>query len=183
MASHLRIAPGPSTGAQGSQPVRAIRVVLADDHPLVRRALRLLLEHDEGLEVVGEAEDLTTVMRHMRGRPPHVLVIDLTMPGGSSMDAIRQLRGRIPRTAIVVLTMEDSPVFAQQALEAGATAFVLKEFADTDLPQAVRSAARGEPYLSPRVAARLQALERSGSGQRREPGPAQSRSRAPASSA
>jgi two-component system, NarL family, response regulator NreC len=163
--------------------VGAIRVVLADDHPVVRRALRLLLEHDPGFEVVGEAHDLTTVMHHMRGRPPHVLVIDLSMPGGSSMEAIRELRGRKPSTAIVVLTMEDSPVFAQQALEAGASAFVLKEFADADLPQAVRHAARGEPYISPQVAERLRALERSGSGPGREPRPAHMRSHAPASSA
>jgi two-component system response regulator NreC len=128
-------------------------VVLADDHALMRRSLRWLLDREVGVEVVGEADDLTMVMRHVHDRRPHVLVLDLSMPGGSSIDAITRLREEVPSTEIVVLTMEDSPGFAQQALDAGAIGFVLKDFADVELNRAVRAAARGGQYVSPRVTA------------------------------
>jgi DNA-binding NarL/FixJ family response regulator len=84
-----------------------------------------------------------------------VLVIDLSMSNGSSLAAVRGLRDRVPGTEIVVLTMEESTVFAQQALDAGAIGFVLKHTADAELAQGVRSAARGTKYVSPRIAARL----------------------------
>jgi two-component system, NarL family, response regulator NreC len=87
-------------------------------------------------------------------------VLDLSMPGGSSLETIGKLRERVPDTQVVVPTMDDSPVFAQRALATGALGFVLKELADTDLPEAIRAAARGEEYVSPRVAARLDALLR-----------------------
>jgi len=158
MAAHLQLAPKPrgSSSTDGS-----IRVVLADDHALMRRSLRLLLDSAEGIEVVDEASDLAEVTHHVHGHRPHVLVLDLGMPNGSSIEVIRLLRKQVPDTEIVVLTMEDGPGFAQQALDAGAIGFVLKDYADTELPRAVRSTARGEEYLSPRVAARLQSLRRS----------------------
>lgn len=135
-----------------------IRVVLADDHDLVRRSLRLLLQGEDDVEVVAEACDIASVLRHVHGHAPHVLVFDLQMPGGSSIEAIRRLRERVPETEIVVLTMEQSPAFAQRALDAGAVGFVLKDRADTELPAAMRRAAHGEEYVSPAVAARLDAL-------------------------
>jgi two-component system, NarL family, response regulator NreC len=138
-----------------------IRVVLADDHALMRRSLRLLLENEIDLEVIAEAGDLPTVTRHVREHRPHVLVLDLGLPNGSSIQAIGRLRTEAPGTEIVVLTMEESPVFAQKALDAGAIGFVLKEMADEDLPEAVRRAARGLHHVSPRVAAGLSALRRS----------------------
>jgi two-component system response regulator NreC len=139
----------------GSAPQESIRVVLADGHPLMRRNLRVLLEGDDGVEVVAEAGDLSTAVRNVHAYLPHVLVIDLSMSNGSSLEAIRELRERMPATAIVVLTMEESTVFAQQALDAGAIGFVLKHAADAELAQGVQSAARGAEYVSPRVAARL----------------------------
>jgi two-component system response regulator NreC len=80
-----------------------------------------------------------------------VLVLDLRMPNASSVDAIRHLREDARRTEVVLVTMNDSPMLAAQALEAGAIGFVLKDTADTELPDAVRRAARGHEYLSPRV--------------------------------
>jgi two-component system response regulator NreC len=136
-------------------------VVLADDHAAVRRNLRLLLDAEEDVEVIAEAADLSTVVRHVHGHVPHVLVLDLEMPNGSSVEAIRPLREQVPDTEIVVMTMETSAVFAQQAIDAGAAGFVLKDRADGELPAAVRSAARGEEYISPRVEAGLDALRRS----------------------
>ncbi len=129
----------------------AIRIILADDHALMRRSLRLLLDSESDLEVIAEADDLGLVVRHVHGQRPHVLVLDLGMPGGSSIDAIARLRGQVPETNVVVLTMDDNPVFAQQALSAGAVGFVLKDSADGDLPAAVRAAAKGEEYVSPRI--------------------------------
>jgi two-component system response regulator NreC len=160
MASHLHLAPSP---AGRRSPIRAaspILVLLADDHALMRRSLRLLLDSEGEVEVIAEADDLATVERHVQGYEPHVLVLDLNMPGGSSIEAIGQLRERSPETQIVVMTMEDSAVFAQRAFAAGAVGFVLKDRADTELSEAIRAAALDEEYVSPRVAARLDALHR-----------------------
>jgi two-component system response regulator NreC len=140
-------------------PPEGITVVLADDHALVRRSLRRLLEDEPEVTVVGEAGELTSAGQEVDGRHPQVLVLDLHMRGGASIEAIRSLSDRAPHTSIVIVTMEDSPVFAQRALAAGALGFVSKDLADEELPQAVRAAARGEQYLSPRVAARLEALQ------------------------
>ncbi len=126
----------------------------------MRRSVRLLLDGEENMEVIAEASDLASVARHVQGHQPHVLVLDLNMSGGSSLEAISQLRERVPETQIVVMTMQDSPVFAQRAFAAGAVGFILKDFADTELPEAIRAAARGEEYVSPRVASRLDALHR-----------------------
>jgi two-component system response regulator NreC len=130
----------------------------------MRRSLRQLLDREENVEVVAEAGDLRTVMRHVHDRPPHVLVLDVSMPDGSSIEAVRSLRGEVPSTEIVVLTMEDSPGFAQQALDAGAIGFVLKDFADVELNPAVRAAARGEQYVSPQVTASLALVRRAITG-------------------
>jgi two-component system response regulator NreC len=136
-----------------------ISVLLADDHTLMRRTLRLLLESEEDVEVIAEASDLPAVLELVQGSRPHVLVIDLDLPGGSSIQAIGRLRIRAPETQIVVLTMEENPIFAQQVLAAGALGFVVKNHADSELSAAVRAAARGERYLSPRVAGRLDMLQ------------------------
>ena len=89
-----------------------------------------------------------------------MLLLDLRMPNGSSIEAIRRLREEVPETQIVVATMEESPLFARQALDAGAVGYVLKDNADTELAAAIRCAARGEEYVSPCVAARLDGLRR-----------------------
>ena len=133
----------------------AIRVVLADDHAFLRRSLRLLLDGEPGLDVVGEASTIPSVQRHVRGHRPHVLVLDVSMPGGSVLTAIRELRSEAPETAIVVTTMIDDPRFAHEALAAGASAYVLKDSADRDLPEAIRRAAAGESFITPRVASTL----------------------------
>jgi two-component system response regulator NreC len=161
MSVHLRLAPSPAGTASVVFAASPIRVVLADDHALMRRSLRLLLDGEEGIEVIAEADELASAVRHVHDHQPRVLVLDLRMPGGSSVETIGKLRERVPDTQIVVLTMEDNPVFAQRALASGALGFVLKELADSELPQAVRAAASGEEYVSPRVAARLDALRRS----------------------
>jgi two-component system response regulator NreC len=102
-----------------------IRVVIADDHAVVRSGLRMLLEAQEDLHVVAEAGDVPTAMQVIRAHRPTVAVLDLNMPGGSGLEAIPSLRQSTPETAIVVLTMQDDPAFARQALQGGALGFVL----------------------------------------------------------
>ncbi len=165
MPAHLRLAPSPSTDASNSdtKPLAspAIRVILADDHALMRRSLRLLLDSEADLEVIAEADELPLVVRHVHGQRPHVLVLDLSIPGGSGVEAIAGLREGVPETQVVVLTMEENPVYAQRALNAGALGYVLKIHADEELAAAVRAAARGVEHISPVVAARLQGLQSS----------------------
>jgi two-component system, NarL family, response regulator NreC len=160
---HLHLALTPTGNrATLSEPL-AIRVVLADNHALMRRSLRLLLEGEPDMDVVAQVGDLASALDGVHQRRPDVLVLDLSMPGGSSIKAIGRLREEVPETQIVALTMDDSPVFARGALAAGAVGFVVKELADSELPQAVRSAARGEEYVSRRVAGRLAIMQRAGS--------------------
>ena len=135
--------------------METIRIVLADDHAVVRSGLRLLLDGESGLEVVAEAGDLDSARRYVRGQHPDVLILDLNMPGGSSLEAIPDIRSEAPQTQIVVLTMQQEPAFARHALGAGAIGYVLKEAADDELVEAVRRAAAGESYLNPKLGARM----------------------------
>lgn len=135
----------------------AISIVLADDHKVVRRALRVLLEEEPGFEVVAEADDADDAVRYLRGHKPDVLILDLNMPGRPSLEAIPSMMEASPETKIVVLTMQKEPAFARQALQLGVLGYVLKEAADDELVQAVRSAAAGETYLQPALGAKLAA--------------------------
>jgi two-component system response regulator NreC len=133
----------------------SIRIVLADDHAVVRSGLRMLLDSESDFEVVAEASDAESAQRYVRGHHPGVLVLDLNMPGGSSLEAIPIIRKESPDTQIVVLTMQQEPAFAREALRAGALGYVLKEAADEELVEAVRRAAVGKSYLNPRLGARI----------------------------
>ena len=147
----------PGTMSDPAPAARDVRIVIADDHTVVRKGLRLLIEGEEGLHVVAEAGEVSEAERLTRAHRPDVLVLDLNMPGGSSLEAIPRLRESTPQTAVVVLTMQDDPAFARQALQSGALGFVLKEAADEELLEAIRLAARGDTYLNPRLGARLAA--------------------------
>ncbi len=135
-----------------------IRIVLADDHAVVRKGLRLLLDAEEGLEVVAEAGDTESALRFVLGHKPDVLVLDLNMPGEpSSLAALPLVPERSPNTKTVILTMQEDPEYARHALRAGASAYVLKEAADTELVEAVHRAAAGKSYLNPALGAKLAA--------------------------
>jgi two-component system response regulator NreC len=162
--AHLHLAPQSDEEESLAANDAPIRVVLADDHAMMRRGLRRLLDREDGVEVIAEAADLGSALEKVRAERPHVLVLDLGMPDGSSIDAIGELRERIPETQVVVITMQDSPVFAQRAFAVGALGFVAKDLADGELPQAVHAAARGQEYISPRVTVRLDALHSSLTG-------------------
>ena len=124
----------------------SIRIVLADDHAVVRAGLRLLVDAEEGMQVVAEAGDIETTKRMVRAHRPDVLVLDLNMPGGDSLPAIPELA---EHSAVVVLTMQNEPGFARQSLQNGALGYVLTEAADAELVQAVGAAADGRTYLNP----------------------------------
>jgi two-component system response regulator NreC len=135
-----------------------ITIVLADDHAVVRSGLRMVLEREPGFEVVSEAGDADAALRTVLGHKPSVLVLDLNMPGAlSSLDAIPRVAEVSPATRVVVLTMQEDPEFARRSLRAGAAAYVLKEAADDELVDAVRSVAAGGTYLNPRLGALLAA--------------------------
>jgi two-component system response regulator NreC len=138
-------------------PADSISIVLADDHEVVRSGLRMVLEAEDGFEVIAEAGDLETVRRYVRAHRPRVLVLDLNLPEGSSLPAIPQLREQSPDTAVVVLTMQQDPAFAREAMRAGALGYVLKHSAGSELVDAVRAAAAGETYLNPKLGAQLAA--------------------------
>ncbi|MEY2512776.1 MAG: two-component system, NarL family, response regulator NreC [bacterium] len=142
---------------EASASAATIRIVLADDHAVVRRGLELLLGAEDDLEVVASVGDVDAAIRTTRGYKPDVLILDLNMPGGSSLEAIPKILEASPDTSITVLTMQNEPAFARQALRAGALAYVLKEAAGDELVEAVRRSAAGETYLNPQLGARMAA--------------------------
>ena len=134
-----------------------IRIVLADDHAVVRSALRMLLDAEPELEVVAEAGDVEGAIRYVRGHRPDVLILDLNMPGRPSLEALPDIADASPDTNVVVLTMQNEPAFAREAMQAGVRGYILKEAADAELVKAVHLAAEGQTYLQPDLGARLAA--------------------------
>lgn len=142
----------------GEGPAAAtVRIVLADDHKVVRSGLQLLLDKEPDFEVVAQAGDVDNARRYVRGHHPQVLVLDLNMAGELSIESIPLIREESPKTQIVVLTMQTEPAFAREALAAGALGYVLKDAAEHELVEAVRNAAAGESYLNPRLGAKIAA--------------------------
>src|SRR3954449_11938249 len=136
----------------------SIRIVLADDHAVVRSGLKLLLEGEDDLEVVAIAGNADDALRYVSGHKPDVVILDLNMPGPrTSLDIIPEVAEVSPGTRVVVLTMQEDPAFARRALRGGAMGYVLKEAADEELVHAVRLASEGQTYLHPRLGAALAA--------------------------
>jgi two-component system response regulator NreC len=138
-----------------------IRVALADDRALARQGLRLLLASEQDIEVLTGTADVTSLGSRVAANRPDVLVLDLGVPSRSAITAIGGLRERAPDTQIVVLSSERELMFARRVLAAGALGFVGRESADRDLPTAIRAAARGARFVSPALAAGLEATRRS----------------------
>ena len=134
-----------------------IRILLVDDHSMVRAGLRLLLQEEGDFHVVGEAGDVEAALDAARVYGPDVILLDLNMPGRPSLPAIPELLSAHPGTAVVVMTQHDDPEFARMALSGGASGFVLKEAAHSELVEAVRAAVAGRTYLNPSLGARLAA--------------------------
>lgn len=128
-----------------------ISIILADDHPVVRRGMEALLESEPDFSIVGVAADGLETIRLADRLKPDVVVLDLMMPGLSGLEALRILRDRSPRTRIVILSMYSSSAFVAQALQNGAIGYVLKGCSEENLIRAVREAAVGRRFLSPPV--------------------------------
>jgi two-component system, NarL family, response regulator NreC len=128
-----------------------IRVLLADDHETVREGLRLLVNAQADMEVVAEANDGKEAIEHARAFKPDVIVLDLTMPNMSGLTAARALKGAEPSTAIVALTRHDDDAYVQELIQAGASAYVLKQSSSAELLTAIRVAAAGGRYLDPNL--------------------------------
>jgi two-component system response regulator NreC len=136
-----------------------IRVLIVDDHTLVRSGLRLLLEAEEGFVIEDEAGDAEQAIRLARLHKPDVILLDVVLPGRSGLEAIDDILHAAPRARILVLSMQDDPSYVRQAFGAGASGYLLKEAADDELVQAVREVAAGGRYVHPALGARLAAAE------------------------
>jgi DNA-binding NarL/FixJ family response regulator len=136
-----------------------ISVLIVDDHAVVRSGLRLLLEAEHDIDVVGEAGTAREAVFEVRSAKPDVVLMDVAMPGGSGIDVIPQLLHEAPETKILMLSMQDDPNYVRQAFEAGASGYVLKEAADAEVVAAVRDVAEGRSYVNPALGARLVAAE------------------------
>lgn len=135
--------------------VKRIRVLIADDHTMVRQGLHALLQADPELEVVGEAGDGREAVRYARELQPDVVVMDLTMPGMDGLEATRLIKQSVPQVQVLALTVHESDEYFFRVLQAGASGYVLKRAAAGDLILAVHSVARGEVFLYPAVAKKL----------------------------
>lgn len=132
-----------------------LSVVIADDHPVVRAGMRVLLSQDDSLEVVAESSTVPETVATVTEHQPSVLVLDLTMAGQSSLPSIPDLLAASPGTRILILTMQEDPAFARAALRIGAAGYLLKEAAAEELLGAARQVAKGATYLQPAMGARL----------------------------
>jgi two-component system response regulator NreC len=136
-----------------------IKVVLVDDHAVVRSGLRLLLEKQEDIEVVGEAGNARDAVFRARALKPDVILLDVVMPGESGIEALPKLLKESPDTNVLVLSMQDDPSYVREAFAAGASGYVLKEAADEEVVSAVREIADGGRYVHPALGARMVAAE------------------------
>ncbi len=134
---------------------RPIRLLIVDDHPVVRDGLRGVFTGDPEFEVLGEAADGRRAVALAEARRPDVVLMDLRMPDGDGVTAIRELSERLPDVRVLVLTTYDTDSDVLPAIEAGATGYLLKDAPRDELARAVKAAARGEAVLSPSVAARV----------------------------
>jgi DNA-binding NarL/FixJ family response regulator len=131
-----------------------IRLVLADDHPVVREGVRALLEADSEFEVVGQADDGEEVQGLVERLHPDVVVLDLMLPGRSGLEVTRQLAGRPGAPSILILTMHDSEAYVIEAMRSGAAGYALKQAAAGELARGIRTVAAGDRYLSPPLSKR-----------------------------
>ena len=134
-----------------------IRVLLVDDHALLRSGLRLLLEREEGMEPVGEAGTAEEAVRSLPRLRPDLVVIDLEMPGMGGIEGAQRIRERAPGVRVLVLSMHDRPQDVRRAFDAGADGYLPKAAADEDLVRAIRAVADGERYVHPSLGAALAA--------------------------
>lgn len=139
---------------------RNIRIMLVDDHALVREGVRHVLTSTAGFEVIAEAGDGETALKLAESAAPDLVVLDLSMPGGSGLDVATRLRAQLPEVRILILSVHDHPEYVLGAVRAGAQGYLRKDTSPAELREAIRAVARGESYFSPNVARHLTAAVR-----------------------
>jgi two-component system, NarL family, response regulator NreC len=137
----------------------AIRVIVVDDHAVVRTGLRRVLDSEEDIETVGEAPNAERAVFEAMDHRPDVVLMDVVMPGMSGIEGMPALLQAVPDTKVLVLSMQDDPRYVREAFASGASGYVLKEAADAEVADAVRAVAAGERYVHPALGAKLVAAE------------------------
>jgi two-component system, NarL family, response regulator NreC len=132
-----------------------IRVLIVDDHAVVRAGLRMLIDAEDDLETVGEAGDAREAIFEARSTEPDVILMDIVMPDQSGLEVLPKLLHEHPETKVLILSMQDDPRYVREAFASGASGYVLKEAADTEVVGAIREVARGGRYVHPELGARL----------------------------
>ncbi|HEY3160337.1 MAG TPA: response regulator transcription factor [Vicinamibacterales bacterium] len=145
-----------------------LRVILADDHQIVRQGIRTLVER-QGIEVVAEASDGLALIEQVRQHLPDLAIVDVSMPGLNGIDATRQMLAAVPTMAVVLLTMHDEELHVSAALRAGVRGYVLKTQAADELMDAIRTVSMGGTYLSPKVSRMVVSAYVSGSDAAADP--------------
>ena len=138
---------------------KAIRVLIVDDHAVVRSGLRRVLDAEEDIETVGEAANVERAVFEALEHKPDVVLLDVVLPGKRGIEGMPAMLQAVPAAKVLVLSMQDDPHYVREAFEAGAMGYVLKEAADTDVVEAVRAVANGQRYVHPALGAKLVAAE------------------------
>jgi len=139
--------------------VTPIRIVIVDDHAVVRSGLRMLLDSEDGLETVAEAGTARDAIFEVRKHKPDVVLMDVVLPDRSGIETTPDVLKEAPEARVLVLSMEDDPRYVREAFAAGASGYVLKEAADSELVAALKQVAAGEPYVHPALGARMAVAE------------------------
>ena len=132
-------------------PAKSIRILLADDHSVVRHGFRRILDAQEGMEVVGEVSNGREAVEQAAALQPDLIIMDVTMPELNGIEATRRIAEIVPRARVLALSMHRDPVYVREILRAGARGYLLKDSSEVDLVSAIRAVAQGEGYLSPAV--------------------------------
>src|SRR5271165_651669 len=135
--------------------MKSIRVLLADDHTLVRAGIRALLEKLPGVEVAGEASDGRELIELIRGQQPDVVLMDISMPGLNGLQALARITRDFPKVRVIILSMHANDEYVLQALKSGASGYLLKRAATAELPAAIKTVIGGEIYLRREIASRF----------------------------
>jgi two-component system, NarL family, response regulator NreC len=137
----------------------SVRILIVDDHAVVRTGLRLLLDSEEGLETIAEAGTARDAVFEARKHKPDVILMDIGLPDRSGIEVTVDVLKEAPKSKVLILSMEDDPSYVREAFSAGASGYVLKEAADSELVTALRQVAEGERYVHPALGARMAAAD------------------------
>jgi two-component system response regulator NreC len=133
----------------------SVRVLIVDDHAVVRAGLRMLVDAEEDMEVVGEAGNVRDAVFEARSTQPELVLLDVVMPGESGLEGVPKFLHELPEVKILILSMEDDPRYVREAFAVGASGYVLKEAADAEVVSAIREVAAGGRYVHPELGARM----------------------------